>query len=549
MAKTKRRSRKEPRRTEGDPPPVTEPTRTPRSRVLRDYGLLVLGGVLMFLGFAGFGIWPLAFVGLTPVLFALDPVDAPAPTGRAFFARAFLFGFIAYAGGFYWIYEVIVVFGGFPVVLGVFFSCVFFAFSALQYVGMLWLWRRAVSRGWEPASSLVVAFLTAELLFPKLFDHYYGNSLHDVPLLIQVADLGGPMLVTALVIGGSGALYALVRSALEGRPLSPSSRALRPMAVFAVAVVAYAVYGQIRITQTMARAAEAPALRVGTTQIAMGIFESQRRRMERRRRYFELSYDLQQREELDLLLWPEGAGDLVRMGTNVRRYLFQTRDGRTIDTPVLFGGATQREVDGDVRLFNTALLADGDGLLVDSYDKTYLLAFGEFLPFGELFPYLYELSPHTSRFTPGSHVEPIELGEHRITVLVCYEDILPGFARRAVREGDPHLLVNLTNDAWFQKTVEPWIHLALAKFRAVEHRRYLVRSTVTGVSAFVDPAGRVIAQGPFWEQAAFAEEVRMMDGGTVYGVVGDWPGYVALGAMVYLGFVGRRRRRGEGGAA
>ena len=79
-----------------------------------------------------------------------------------------------------------------------------------------------------------------------------------------------------------------------------------------------------------------------------------------------------------------------------------------------------------------------------------------------------------------------------MSTLICYEDVLPRFTRSAVREGNPHLLVNITNDSWFGDTQEPWVHLALAKFRAVEHHRALVRSTNSGVSAFVDPVGRVI---------------------------------------------------------
>ena len=89
------------------------------------------------------------------------------------------------------------------------------------------------------------------------------------------------------------------------------------------------------------------------------------------------------------------------------------------------------------------------------------------------------------------------------------------------------------------------MHLALAKMRAVEHHRYLVRATNTGVSAIIDPTGRVIAEGPLFDRASLHGEVAMLQGHTVYEFLGDWPGWLALGAMLYMIFVGRRNRREE----
>src|SRR5947207_13300735 len=105
--------------------------------------------------------------------------------------------------------------------------------------------------------------------------------------------------------------------------------------------------------------------------------------------------------------------------------------------------------------------------------------FGEYLPFGERFPLLYRWSPNSGRFSPGRSLEPLTLRvhgqEHPVSVLICYEDILPAFTNAAVKHAKPELLVNMTNDAWFGDTSEPWEHLALAELRSVEHRRYLVR--------------------------------------------------------------------------
>jgi apolipoprotein N-acyltransferase len=171
--------------------------------------------------------------------------------------------------------------------------------------------------------------------------------------------------------------------------------------------------------------------------------------------------------------------------------------------------------------------------------------FGEYLPLGETFPILYKWSPNSGQFTAGTTLDPLRIiqggAEHRVTTLICYEDIIPAFTRAAVNHADPEMLVNMTNDAWFGDSTEPWEHLALAKFRAIEHRKYLIRSTNSGVSAIIDPVGRVVAQTSTMTQETLLETVHWLAGGrTLYGLIGDglwW--LVALSATVGA-FVRRR---------
>ena len=128
------------------------------------------------------------------------------------------------------------------------------------------------------------------------------------------------------------------------------------------------------------------------------------------------------------------------------------------------------------------------------------------------------------------------------SVLICYEDILPGFTNRAVAHANPELLVNMTNDAWFGDTTEPWEHLALAKYRAIEHRRFLVRSTNSGVSAIIDPVGGIVEgtlSKPFNDEA-HEGVVRWLRGGTVYETLGDGPWYLVSLGVVICAF--RRRK-------
>ncbi len=219
---------------------------------------------------------------------------------------------------------------------------------------------------------------------------------------------------------------------------------------------------------------------------------------------------------------------------------------RGFTTPVLMGLVTEGEppAGGSTpRDYNTAMLIDRDGRVAGRYDKVYLLVFGEYIPFGETFPELYEWIPEAGHFTPGTEVRTFPFGPYRLGVLICYEDILPRFTAR-VADLEPHVFINVTNDAWFGKTAEPYQHLALASFRAIEHRLWLVRSTNTGISAYVDAVGRILEPTDLDTAELRLKDVPMLESRTLYSVLGDWLAWVAVALVaVGYGFAWVRRRR------
>jgi apolipoprotein N-acyltransferase len=500
------------------------------------YLLAALSGTLYFLGFAGFGIWPLSFVALLPILFALDPAASPSPLpGKHLFGMGLLFGLVTNLGGYYWLGETLQRFSGFPFAICMLIASIVFTYQGGVLVLFAWLFRRLREFGWGVALAASTAMCLGDWIFPRLFPHYFGNSLHSLPLVIQVADLGGPVLVTGLLTAANAALYGVLMS-LRGQRL-----ARMELGGVVLAWLLAVGYGAYRIHEVDERSAAAPKLSIGIVQADMGLMAKRSDPMEGLRRHIEQSEQLQREHKLDLIVWPEtafawfmpeglkDASEVMPIGTRIR-------------TPLLFGGLARREVNGRKRPFNTAFLADKDGTLLGTYDKTFLLAFSEYIPFGERFPILYEWSPNSGQFVPGNHVRPLELGDVRISALICYEDILPSFVREMVREGNPHLLINLTNDAWFGDTHEPWEHLALAQFRSVEHHRALVRSTNSGVTAVVDPAGRVVVKSGVFTRESLHAEVPLLTQATVYETVGDFPGWLALFGVVFA-FVKARRSR------
>lgn len=531
------------------PPPWREPWSV-RARI---YGLLALSAVLMFLGFTGFGIWPLGYVAMWPALFVLDPRETaggfqreagPRP-GRTFFFRALFFGTVAYTGGFYWIEYTLRLFSGFPIVLSSLFSTVFWAFQGLQFVAMLFLVRAARKNDWPFALALPAAYLATEHTFPMLFEHYYGSTLITVPVMVQIAELGGPELATLAIFLPSGALYDLLLAYRRGQTLPRLGPAIA--AGYLVFVIAFGLY---RIADVEARMAAASRMEIGVVQPNLGLFDRFEDPRESLRAELRATRELEAAEAPDLVVWPESSVAFwMDDAVNLRRSVLPN-----LHTPVLFGSIRhgERNAAGDRREHNTALLTDAEGDVVGTYDKTYLLAFGEYLPFGETFPELYDISENSGRFSPGTHVHPLELplGPHatrgerpevvRIGTVICYEDIVSSFVRRAVNEGDPHILINMTVDTWFGDTHEPNVHLSLAAFRAIEHRRFLVRATNSGVSAVVDALGRIVHRTPVFERTSFAHEVRLLSGHTtLFGLLGHWPGLVAVALSIWM--VMRRR--------
>lgn len=481
---------------------------------------LTLGsGVLYFVAFPEVGWWPLGYVALAPLLMAIRH-RRPAAGALLGLAGGTLTTFL----GFFWLVDTMRIHGHFPWVVALLLHGVlsvaqagrFALFGALVCAidGRRWPWLLAVGG----------AFASSEIAYPLLFPWFLGACLHAHPALIQTADVGGPILV-GLPMAITSALVASLFSA-EG-PRLPGRSAV---AAAAAAVLLPLVYGLLVVPFVDRAVAKAPRARIGLVQGNLPMPPATAETLHARfLDQVQRTRDLRAREAA-LVFWPESSFVHVLPAENPGDMLRRT-EASSLDVPVLVGALTETS-DSVPRLYNSAIMVDRHGAVQGRYDKQHLLPFGEYLPLGDRLPWLHRLSPGSGRISPGPHRGPVPFEDKRITVLVCYEDILPSFVNAAVRHQQPHLLANLTNDAWFGESGAAGIHFALAKFRAVEHRRYLVRSTNTGVTAVVDPVGRVVVQAPERVAASLVGEVHWLHGWTLYGWWGDLPWYLmALGVL------------------
>jgi apolipoprotein N-acyltransferase len=159
---------------------------------------------------------------------------------------------------------------------------------------------------------------------------------------------------------------------------------------------------------------------------------------------------------------------------------------------VVFSNIAFSEAPGDERYFNSAYFLGQDGTVRGRYDKIHLVPFGEYVPLKSMFSFMQSITREVSDFSPGSGFLTVDTPAGRMSAIICFEAVFPELVRKFAAQGS-QLIVNLTNDGWYGDSAAPYQHLAMARWRAVENRRYLLRAANSGISAIIDPAGRVTA--------------------------------------------------------
>ena len=402
------------------------------------------------------------------------------------------------------------------------------------------------------------AFVVVERFQPSVFPFSLGITQYRFPLVAQVAELGGPCVLTFL--------FVLVAAALAGALRARRERRGRPVATLAVAgglVAAALLFGAVRLAQVRRERAAAPTLRVAALQA-----DAQRTgwttppddparlaRYQRRTAAVEREHG-----PVDLVIWPEKAYPypLRRDARHDYRpdHERRIRDGFT--GTVLFGTNSIEPRTREVG--NSAALLLPDGTLRVVYDKVRLIFWSEALP-----KWLEGLVGGPRRYRPGTRLDPLRLALpdpadptrlRRVALgsFICFEATFPEHVRALVARGAT-LLVNLSDDSWFGRTAEPEQHLSQAVFRAIESRRDLVRATGSGISALIAATGEIERRTPVsyavdGDGLALVGDVRLLAGRGWYADLGDafaaWCGLIVAVALG-LGFRRGRKKTAGGG--
>lgn len=495
--------------------------RTARARA--DVAAL-LAGVATTLGFAPFGLFPLGVLAPAVLFVAWDHA-----TPRRAAWRGFLYGLGLFGVGVSWVYVSLHTYGNMPAPLAAFAVVLFVAGMALYPASLGALQARL--RG-APAAlrwTLAVPALWA------LLEWMRGWFLSGFPWLnLGYSQVDSPLAGYAPWAGVYGVTFAaavsagLIAAAWLDRPRA--LRAYLPMLLVVWVLGWFA--GQV----DWVRPAGEP-LRVALVQANVPLASKWRpdSRQAIVDRYVQMS---EQAPKVDLIVWPEAAvpGYLDELGPGLVPRLEQIAQTRGAD--FLFGVV---ERGTDARSYYNSVVTVGSGK--SNYRKRHLVPFGEFLPWPGLFGWLIEhLQIPMSNFSAGAPGQsPLPAAGQRIGVSVCYEDAFGEEVIRMLPEAT--LLANVSEDAWFGDSLAPHQRLQMARLRALESGRAMLRAANTGPSAVIDHRGRVIARSPQFVAHTLVSDVQPMRGATPYAQRGNWPVVVVAGLLA-LGAFGWRWRAG-----
>ncbi|KAB2969856.1 apolipoprotein N-acyltransferase [Zoogloea sp.] len=488
-------------------------------------GLALLAGAASVLAYAPFELFPLAFVALALLFRLLDGARPAAGRGGAFrqgFGIGFAWGVGALLAGVSWIYIALHRFGGMPMPLAglaVLLFCAGMAVHAGLAGGLFAALRRG--RPWLDAALFAATWLLGEWLrgwmftgFPWLVSGYSQtppSPLAGYAPLVGVYGVGG-----LLAFGAALAAQAVQR------------RCGRPLAVLALLL---ACGGALRLVAWTAPVGE--PVRVALLQT--NIEQSLKWRPEMLRHWLDINLQMLRDNPAQIVVLPETTIPLLA-DSLPEGYLEEVRRIAAGHGGDAILGTFTRDAAGHI--YNAAIsvgqAASGH------YAKQHLVPFGEYSP--PLFSWFYDLAsiPMADQ-TRGPAVQaPMLLAGQKVALNICYEDVFGEELIRSLPEAT--LLLNISNLAWYGDSLAQPQHLQIARLRALETGRPMLRSTNTGMTALVMPDGAVQAVLPAFERGALQVEVRGYAGMTPYARWGNWPAVGLAAVLVLLGLGSARRR-------
>lgn len=511
--------------------------------------LITLSAVLQVLIFPLPGLYVLSWFALAPLLVAvlrarpageLEVEDSPrlraATPGQAFLL-GYACGILWFAGTCYWIYDTMKQHGGLSVAeaaLALFLFCLYLGL----YCGFFGLLLALLAGpGRDQRMALVTApflWVAVELARTRITGFPWNLlgicQVDNVPLS-RIASLTG--------VYGISFEIMLVNVAVAAAFLVPRKKR---GALLVAALAAAAVLQAGRLIEAPAAAADRAALLVQqnvpvSDNWTRDHFESTLRDL------VELSVKTSAQgsagtsAKIDLIVWPESPAPFFTndplfrdaVSEMARRSQSWTIAGSIGTSMAMASGGQGSQV------FNSAALVSPQGEWAGRYDKIHLVPFGEFLPFPRLFAFAGGLTRQVGEFERGVSRTPLEAGDKRLGVFICYESVFPDEVRQFAAEG-AQVFVNISNDGWYGDSGAYAQHLNQTRMRAIENNRWLLSATDTGVTASIDPFGRVVARAPRKERTTLVAPYALTSVTTFYARLGDWFAYacaiISLGALI-----------------
>ena len=462
--------------------------------------IALAAGILSALAMAPFNAWPVLFLTFPVLVWLIDGAAAGKWRGvPAAALSGFCFGLGYFVPGLYWTgYAFFVDAQTFAwlspfAVLGL--PAYLALYPALGFALARLLWIGDASRILALATALTASeWLRGHLLtgFPW---NAYGYALSEPLALAQIASVIGLWGITFLAV----AIFASPATLIEGK--SQRRPWIAPAAALAT-LLALGIFGMVRLSLLPTQMASHVKLRIMQPNLQQDVKFNYSAKQQVMQKYLALSDRASGPQstgvrDASILIWPESAfpffltreadamaqiADLLPKGTVLITGAVRVPDDARPGLPV-------------TRAYNSIYVIDHDGSVLSVYDKTHLVPFGEYLPFQDWMEKIgfNQLTKVQGGYIAGARRRPLNVpNAPRALPLICYEAIFPG----KVAEGDERAgwIINLTNDGWFGISTGPYQHLQQARLRAIEEGLPVVRAANTGISAVIDPVGRIVAQ-------------------------------------------------------
>ena len=519
---------------------------------LRAWAAVIISAALQIYMFpmAGpVGPWrsSLCWVALVPLLMALAQKDRDGSVLRPW--RNALLGYVCgalfYFGNCFWIYQTMYLYGGLPKPVS-FVILILFSLYLGLYHGLFALLFAMVRRSRFGLTGAVVAapfcWVAVELARARVTGFPWdllGNAQVDNLLVTRIAPVAGVMGISFGV--------AAVNASVAWFVVGGKRRFLVP-AVGLILALGLQLGGQYRRdgkeTPTQVAVMVQENLEVG----AVGKQVRPLTQAEELQEFTALSLRPQVKgadgawstrglgPDVTLIVWPEAPSHFQ---TNDPSFVSAVGNlAKTAGVPVISGSLgvdTDRRAGRGYFLYDSASFFDEMGTYTGRYDKIHLVPWGEYVPFKRFFSFAEKLTEGVGDMDAGHDRGSFHAGGHTYGVFICYESIFGDEVREFVKNG-AEVLVNISDDGWYGDTGAPWQHLNMARMRAIENHRWVVRSTNTGITTAIDPWGRVGVEAPRHVRGSYAIGFGFESGMTTYARFGDWWAWLCV--VVTLGLVG-----------
>jgi len=455
---------------------------------------------------------PLGWYLLVPILLLPFLYVCLTQSSRDAAKHGFWFGVGLFLTGTYWMYISVVVFGQAPVAIALFLmlGLVLLMSLFLGLTGFL-IGRLAGGEPWRLLLTAPAAWVAVEWL--------RGWFLTGFPWLgLGYSHIDSLLAGWAPVIGvyGMSALLVLSTAAVLVALLTRERQQWIAIAIVVLPWVGGGVLKSVEWTQPAGAAFTSTLIQGGISQDRKWLAEQ-----------FQPTLDFYREETLrvpgsEIVVWPEVA--IPSVTDNVEGYIATLESDALRNGQSIVFGILERvyERSGDAKIYNSVVLLDGDSRQV--YRKRHLVPFGEYFPVpAEVREWMRMLNLPHSDLSSGSDVQPLLVAGNgnELATAICYEDAYGAEQLYALPEAS--VLINVSNDAWFGDSIAPHQHLQIARMRALEVGRYVIRATNTGISAFIDSQGKVIKSGPQFKPVSLTANVEPRQGMTPYAHTGNWP--------------------------